>query len=254
MENGSKISFFLFVWCELFALNNLRVLLKIYVLFCGGGVNFHTCGQRAIRRIFRQPRGHDSPIGGARECNFPRAAKTTNCKHVVLVCVFLRVIFAPNRFRRSILRWSRSDSPRYPDCGKWGGIHRFSPLQVGARGHTRKPFVLFGWRINFKTFAHTLKLPGRNRFSHCFVSSPRALALFFFLFGGDFSLLFSNCCVLEFPTHFCCTIFLQIFDRGISFPDRLSRIPLKNPQKSLTFPPPKKIFHFFPRLFRVFPP
>lgn len=49
--------FFFFVWCELFALNNLRGLLKIYVLFfSGGGVNFHTCGQCAIRRIFRQPR------------------------------------------------------------------------------------------------------------------------------------------------------------------------------------------------------
>lgn len=58
----------------------------------------------------------------------------------------------------------------------------------------------------------------------------------------------------EFPTHFCCTIFLQIFDGGISFPDRLSRISTKNPQKSSLFHLRKRFSTFFPTFPRFFPP
>lgn len=58
----------------------------------------------------------------------------------------------------------------------------------------------------------------------------------------------------EFPTHFCCTIFLEIFDGGISFPDRLSRISTKNPQKSSLFHLRKRFSTFFPTFPRFFPP
>lgn len=135
--------FFFFVWCELFALNNLRVLLKIYVLFFWGWCKFsHLWSVCDSTNFPTTPGGHDPPIGAARECNFPRAAKTTNCKHVVGVLFYFRVILCPKPVSQVDLRWSRSDSPRYPDCG--GNSPFFTAVCPARCEHAKsfRPFVV----------------------------------------------------------------------------------------------------------------